>query len=165
MRDTFIDGYCKKTETHIYFWGGSLGNNFSCHFQWNNREFHSAGQAYAYAKAVAFDKSFIQPILSQVSSQKAEELGRQVPNFDDKVWSEKKYKIMLDILRAKFNSDEWLANELLSTDDKILVYGVETDKIWGAGLEFYTNKILDESNCLGENLLGKALMEIREELR
>ena len=165
MRANWIDMYCKKTETHLYFWGGSLANYFNCVFMWNKREFKSVAQAYAYAKAVTFDKSYIPTILEQLSAQKAEEIGRKIPSFDEKVWSEKRYKVMYDLLKTKFTNDEWLTQELLSTEDKILVYGVEEDKMWGAGLGFYTNKILDESNWTGKNLLGQALMELREELK
>lgn len=164
-RASFVEMYSKQTDTHIYFWGGSLANYFDTRFTWNKREFKSVAQAYAYAKAVTFDKSYIPIILEQVSARRAEELGREIPAFDEEVWSEKRYKVMYDLLKTKFTNDEWLTHELLSTEDKILVYGVEEDKIWGAGLGFYTNKILDESNWVGENLLGKALMELRDELK
>lgn len=163
-RMSWIDKYSKITPTHIYFWGGSLANYFDCPFEWNNRKFLSSEQAYAYAKAVLFDKSYIQTILDCPFAQVAENLGRQVPNFDEAIWSEKRYNVMLDILKAKFYSDDFLKDELLSTEGKVLVFANENDTVWGVGLGSYSNNILEEENWKGQNLLGKALMEIREEM-
>ena len=37
------------------------------------------------------------------------------------------------------------------------------DKIWGIGMTQQEAKEIEEANFPGENLLGKALMEIRQE--
>ena len=54
---------------------------------------------------------------------------------------------------------------LLSTGDKILVEASPYDKIWGIGMKEGTPGIENPSNWKGENLLGFALMEVRDELR
>ena len=67
---------------------------------------------------------------------------------------------MVDILKQKF-SKKRAKRELLATGNKELVFGVTDDKIWGAGVEFWSNQISNESNRVGKNLLGNALMEVR----
>lgn len=152
--------YCRETEDAIYFWGGVFGNNFEEHFEWNNRSFRNAEQAFQYAKAIMFDKTYINPILELKSAQRAIDIGRSIPNYNEDKWNEKRYQVMVDILKQKF-SKKRAKRELLATGNKELVFGVTDDKIWGAGVEFWSNQISDESNRIGENLLGNALMEVR----
>lgn len=46
-----------------------------------------------------------------------------------------------------------------------LVEGSPYDKIWGVKIDWKDDKILDEKNYKGLNLLGKALMQVRNELK
>ena len=46
----------------------------------------------------------------------------------------------------------------------ILVEGSPVDPIWGVGLHFDDDLILDEKNWKGQNLLGKCLMQARKKL-
>ncbi len=57
-----------------------------------------------------------------------------------------------------------LKNLLLSTGDKILAEACPYDKIWGIGLDANHPDSTDQSKWKGDNLLGKILMQIREEL-
>ena len=40
-----------------------------------------------------------------------------------------------------------------------------TDTRWGIGLSAEDDRVLDESQWQGENLLGKVLMQVRQELK
>lgn len=87
----------------------------------------------------------------------AKKLGRSVklrPNWDDI-----KDDIMLDIIRAKF-SDAKLASKLASTKDAMLVEGN-----WWHDNHFGNCYCERCSNIKGENILGKCLMKVRQELR
>jgi N-glycosidase YbiA len=75
--------------------------------------------------------------------------GRRITLRDD--WEQVKYEIMLLCLREKFSIPTY-KGRLLSTADRELQEDSPTDFVWGA-----------RNN--GQNLLGKALMQIREELR
>ena len=66
-------------------------------------------------------------------------------------WEDVKYDVMLTGLREKFKNGTYAAF-LLDTGDSILREDSPTDFVWG-----YRNG--------GLNLLGKALMQVREELR
>ena len=80
--------------------------------------------------------------------------GRKIELRQD--WEEVKYEIMKQVVRAKFTQHAGLAKMLLMTGDKPLIelnwWG---DDIWG-----WCSK-----TWRGTNLLGRILMEIREELR
>lgn len=61
---------------------------------------------------------------------------------------------MVRALTAKFTQHENLRQLLLGTENKKIVYNSQTNEEWGVGKE-----------GKGQNLLGKALMEVRESLR
>lgn len=82
----------------------------------------------------------------------AKRKGRHVKLRDD--WEEVKYNIMHDIVYAKFSQNLDLKKKLLATEGEYLEEGnTWGDKIWGT------------VNGIGENNLGKILMQVREELR
>lgn len=116
-------------------------------------------------KAILFDSNDIAEQILQTSDPKKQKaLGRKVRNFDEKKWDERKLDIVIKGNILKFTQNEKLKNELLS-HSKILVEASPYDKIWGVGLHFDDDAILDEKKWQGENLLGIALMEVRNNLK
>ena len=86
---------------------------------------------------------------------KAKRLGRHVQLRSD--WEEVKVDVMRQGLRLKFQ-DPKLRTMLLATGDKELVEGnTWHDRTWG-------RCICEKCGGRGENLLGKLLMELREEI-
>ena len=67
--------------------------------------------------------------------------------------------------RAKFEQNPDLMNLLLDTGDAILAEASPWDKIWEIGLYARTAKTTDPTDWPGQNLLGKTMMELREEFR
>ncbi len=68
-------------------------------------------------------------------------------------WDEVKIEIMTEIVRAKFIQNPSLTEKLLATEDFILEEGnTWGDDFWGV------------CNGVGQNHLGKILMEVRESL-
>lgn len=89
-------------------------------------------------------------------------LGRMVTPFDEDTWVEHREEIVYHGNLHKFGQDEELKKTLLETDDLILVEASPCDSIWGIG--FKEDKAIEEKENWGLNLLGKALMRVREEL-
>ena len=88
----------------------------------------------------------------------AKRKGRRVKLRPD--WEQVKYGVMLDVLRSKFQNPK-LRQQLLETSDRLIVEDTTGwhDNEWGdCQCEKCKHKI-------GKNLLGKALMELRAELR
>lgn len=79
-------------------------------------------------------------------------LGRKCQKRPD--WDEHKNSVMLHLLRLKFDQHPNLTHLLLSTGDAELVEGnTWGDTYWGV------------CDGVGENWLGKLLMQVRQELR
>ena len=65
----------------------------------------------------------------------------------------------------KFSQNRNLREFLLSTGDSVLVEASPYDAIWGIRLAASSPEAQDPMKWRGQNLLGFALMEVRDELR
>jgi hypothetical protein len=118
-----------------------------------------------WEKAVFFgDMDIAELIMKTPSPNQNKKLGRIVKNFNADVWLSAGYEIMVAVNLAKFSQNLILKDVLLSTEDKIIVEASPYDTIWGIGLYHEDDRVLDEKNWKGMNLLGKALMEVRKKL-
>ena len=72
---------------------------------------------------------------------------------------------MVLVLIEKFSQNPKLLKLLLDTNDSILVEASPKDKIWGIGIGVDHVDFLNSDKWPGENLLGKALMEVRDKLK
>jgi ribA/ribD-fused uncharacterized protein len=97
------------------------------------------------------------------SPAKIRALGRKIPDFDEKVWNDKKYEIVLRGTELKFGQNDRLRELLLKTGSRELVEASPYDRVWGVG--FAAKVAGAHRENWGENLLGRCLMEVRERLR
>ncbi|RZJ64664.1 MAG: NADAR family protein [Flavobacterium sp.] len=162
---------------YIHFWGHQPAAsgiiNQSCLSQWWNASFDADGQQYPTAehymmagKAKLFnDYETLEEILKSETSNQAKSLGRKVKNFDPQLWDEQKYEIVKQGNLLKFSQNEEFKEFLLSTNDKVLVEASPYDTIWGIGMLETDQKAKNPVLWNGENLLGFALMEVRDLLK
>ena len=158
------------------FWGhkpqpnGSVGAG--CLSQWWPAEFTVDGISYATAehwmmagKARTFDDAEgLAAVLAASSPGAAKAAGRQVRGFDERRWREVCYDIVVAGNLAKFGQHADLRTFLLRTGRKILVEASPYDRIWGIGVGPTHEDALHPARWHGQNLLGFALMEVRERL-
>lgn len=90
-------------------------------------------------------------------------LGRKIPNFSDEVWAQNRFEIVVQGNYLKFTQDEDLKARLLGTGEKEIVEASPRDRVWGVG--FGAKRAGEVRERWGLNLLGKALMEVRERIR
>lgn len=161
-----------ETVNEIYFYGvnddyGYLSNFYKSKFIKNNITYCCSEQYFIHKKCLLFNSTntiLLQKILTETSPTKIKKLGRQVKNFNQETWNKAKYLIMYDGLILKFSQNEDLKNKLLDTKNKKLYEASKYDKIWGIG--FYPNvAVSTPKEKFGINLLGKCLMDVREELK
>ena len=85
-------------------------------------------------------------------------------NFDEKIWNEKRFDIVVQGSIAKFSQNPALKDFLLNTGGRILVEASPVDKIWGIGMAQDDDHIDNPLKWQGLNLLGFSLMVVRDRL-
>jgi hypothetical protein len=141
--------------------------------QWTESTFEVDGVTYNCAeqfmmasKARLFgDHEVERQIMATSSPKQQKALGRKVSGFDETVWNRECIGLVVRGNMAKFGQNPDLRETLLATGDKTLVEASPMDRIWGVGLRADDGRILDRSQWRGQNLLGRALVEVRERLR
>ena len=117
------------------------------------------------SKALLFgDHQAFEHIMAATHPRDQKELGRTVRGFDLNTWNEHARDIVYRGNLAKFSQDDDLREYLMSTDDRYLVEGAWYDTVWGVGLAWDDDQILDPVNWKGTNWLGEALMNVRTQL-
>ena len=96
--------------------------------------------------------------------KKIRSLGRALKGFDEDVWDEHKSQIVANSNYLQFSQDAALKKILLDTEEREIVEASPYDKIWGIGLT-EAQAIKTPRNNWGQNLLGKAIMEVRTKFR
>ena len=151
------------TDTHIYFWDGIFCQWSQYTMVEEDITYYSCEQYMMAKKAKLFnDDKVYDMIMSEEYPSVQKELGRMVSNYNQDVWDKHKFDIVVNANCLKFTQDETLKELLLDTGDKTIVEASPYDTIWGIGLSCDDDRVLDESNWQGENLLGKAIMKVRK---
>lgn len=127
--------------------------------------FHSAEQYMMYNKALLFhDQEIADEIMTTQDPKKIKKLGREVRNLNPSIWNGYKFEIVVEGNKLKFKQNPELKSALLATNDyqdgpAYLVELSPYDRIWGVG-----TTSPNPADWNGENLLGQALMVVRNYL-
>lgn len=142
-----------------------LSQMWPCSFAIDGFAYSSAEKYMMHRKALLFgDEEIAEKIILSENPKECKALGRKVKDFDPEIWDNEKYSIAVKGNLAKFSQNEELKDYLLSTGEEELVEASPFDRVWGIGMRKGDPRIGDRSKW-GQNLLGKALMEVRETLR
>lgn len=128
----------------------------------NNREIfmmYNKAILFAKDKYKEYNLQLAQQILTESNPSQVKKLGRKIKGFDTDIWNLWKYKIVVNGNYLQFSQNKYMEDILLATGNKILVEASPYDRIWGIGIS--AKQALDNKSKWGENLLGKALMEVR----
>ena len=158
----------KVYDKHVAFWGSAFSNFYPCSFTEGGKVWKNSEQCFMAKKAEYFkDMEILEEILKAETPEKAKKLGRKVKNFDAEKWSKVCFDKMYDAVYAKFSQNNDLKELLLSSDfeGKSFVEGSPFDAIWGVKMDWRNPDIDNEKNWQGQNLLGKVLNKVREDLR
>lgn len=161
----------------LAFWGhkptpsGAIGPG--CLSQWWPSAFVIDGVTYPTAehwmmarKARLFDDpAGLAGVLAARSPGAAKAAGRRVRGFDEQRWKSARFELVVAGNLAKFTQHPDLRRFLLATGRRILVEASPLDRIWGIGMGTSNPDVARPSAWRGLNLLGFALMEVRDQLR
>ena len=148
------------------------------HIEENGHQFRAFEHELMSLKAKIFqDLRIMKKILKTENLVHVKQLSREVSYFNEEVWRKKRYKCVLQSVYNKFSQSLDLIKLLLSTDERFLVESAGYDPIFSIGLWEFTQstsegcKVDDTTfnvhpnNWMRVNMLGEALMEIRQKLR
>ena len=161
----------------LFFWGhqpnkdgeidkGCLSQLWTAPFEVGGSIYKTAEHWMMAEKARLFkDENIFEQILRTNTPQEAKEKGKLIKGFDPLTWDEHKFGIVILGNWHKFAQNRELKDFLLETNNSVLVEASPMDKIWGIGLAVGDPGIGDPLQWKGENLLGYALMEVRDKLK
>jgi ribA/ribD-fused uncharacterized protein len=136
-----------------------------CTFTAAELTFMCAEQYMMHGKAILFgDREVAAEILAADHPKKHKALGRKVKDFDDKVWKANRELIVAAGSRLKFTQNAELKSALLATRGTTLVEASPYDRIWGIGLGAKDPRAQSEATWKGQNLLGKILTKLHNDL-
>jgi ribA/ribD-fused uncharacterized protein len=159
----------------VFFWGhrpGKNGISASCFSQWYEAPFTVDGERFPTAehfmmarKAALFeDWPTRAQVLGAPNPGAAKAFGREVRGFDEAVWRQHRFAIVCAANEAKFTQNPELRDFLIKTGSRVLVEASPVDRVWGIGLAQDDERASDPNLWQGLNLLGFALMHVREDL-
>ena len=141
-----------------------LSNYYSCNFVFRKQIYSNIEQAYQHVKAVLFnDQAAATDILSSDDPAAAKRLGFSINGFKEDVWNTKRYELMLQLVKAKFDQNPELAVHLRATGKRTIV---ETGRhsFFANGLAITHKHVLDMKQWTSQSKLGDILMAVRSEL-
>ena len=161
---------------YFFFWGHrKLADGVitkSCFSQWYEAAFQVEGELFRTSEYYMMvhkvrlfgDNATATAMLAASTADEAKSLGRKVRGFSDEVWLQHREEIVYAGNVAKFTHNHKLRKFLLGTGTTVLVEASPVDPIWGIGLAKEDPLAVDPTAWPGLNLLGFALMKVREQL-
>ena len=135
-------------------------------FELRGTTYVSAEQCMMKAKAELFGDSVAEAaIMATQDPQEIKRLGRHVRGFIDTQWRARAVAVVVEANLAKFQQNAAMGDVLCATHPHILAEASPHDRIWGIGLSSQDPRARQREQWRGLNLLGEALMRVRETLR
>ena len=148
---------------------GFLSLKWAVEIEFNSTMYNSAKQAIAAELAKSFnDQENLQKIMLADTSEEVSYELDDVPGDETQnqaKWNENIKRLLYDVNIAKFNQYPELVIRLLETKTAVLGAYIPNDNLIGIGLSLDNIQSKNPINWTGQNLLGKALMDIREKFR
>ena len=156
-----IIGFYHEYEEH-----GCCSNWYPCRFTIDGVEYHSSEQYMMAQKVFLFGREDLaKQIMATDDPQKAKHIaGQRFPEYDDSLWGAKCYETVKKGVKAKFEQNPELKQELLATGNAILCECAPHDKRWGIGIGLNDPAYQHVEKWRGKNYLGFILMEVRAEM-
>lgn len=167
-------------EGYVYFYHNVPFSNFwKCEpqLQFDGHSFNCSEAIFMYQKALLLDdKEYALKIVETDNStsfksqddrcKAVKKLGRKVRGFVQEEWDSKCYGLMYNAVECKAKYDMEFRRVLLSPEyaGKTFVEATKLDKIWGIGISIKKAMEVGRAGWKGQNLLGRALTELRDKL-
>ena len=156
----------KKIGKYTFFWKDKIAHwNMQSFRDEKGIEYLCVEQYMMAQKAILFkDTETYNKIMKATDPSEHQKIGREIKAFNQKIWDENKEKIVYDGNYFKFTQNPELLAILLSTKGTELVEASPFDEIWGIAMDVDNPDITDKTKWKGQNLLGKLLTQLRDDL-
>jgi ribA/ribD-fused uncharacterized protein len=162
------------TAKHLFFYGyelqlpeARLQNWYPASFTDPNIpgvRFQTGEHYIMYRKALVMcDTLTTNKIASAATPKEAGRLGREVKTYDGDKWKQAVDEVAETCNYLKCSQVEECRQALLDSGDRILAEASPVDRNWGIG--FRGDEAENKEDEWGRNILGKALMKVRDRLR
>lgn len=142
---------------------GFLSNWYLSDFVLDGQKYTSNEQYIMYQKClVCGDAASAASVLQTDDVAKQQMIAKKAKGYQDHVWAGMRQLAAMRGLMAKFSQNTGLKQKLLDTGDVYLVECAKSDKVWACGVSLNDDQRCDTANWTGQNILGFALMEVRE---
>ena len=108
------------------------------------------------------DRATLKKIMATVIPKVQKQLGREVKGFDQDVWADVAYEVVLRATVEKYRQNPKLMILLQKSGNLEFVEASPEDTIWGIGIGPDNPDALDKTKWKGQNLLGKAITQARD---
>ena len=126
--------------------------------------FSSAEKLFMHEKALfARDLLKAREIMGEDMPWQLRRLGREVRGLSEGDWR-RAPNVVYKGNRAKFLQNEGARRELFESRGKVLLEASRGDRFWGIGLGMGDGRKGDPSKWEGQNVLGRVLMQLRNDL-
>lgn len=151
-------------EKFTFFYRGYLGQWYRSPFIVEDILYTCTEKWMMAGKAKLFnDLETLNKIMAADMPRVQKNLGRQVKNFDLKIWNLHARAIVYEGNKHKFNQHPNLKKLLLETAGTTLVEASPSDDIWGIALGEDDPRALQRSLWRGTNWLGETLTKLRDD--
>ena len=157
----------RYTDNSVIFYGGySIYSNFyKVNFEIDGRKYNSVEQYFQYKKAVlGGHRDVAEQILCSTEPKEQYLFGKKLNPCDQ--WNDKLAKQTMEkAIRAKFEQNQELHQEIMKTDNKTFIECNPHDLYWANGLKMTSPAAEDETQWKGQNVLGTILCSVRNSLK
>ena len=170
--NAFLDNEVNITPKIIGFYHeyddyGCFSNWYHAEFDYGRTHFLNTEQYMMFQKVLMFKKyDLADQILKSDNPEECKKIaGQKFPEFKSDIWEKTCKTIVKRGVKAKFVQNKDILDILLSTGNAILAECSSKDNKWGIGIDLSDSSKDVVADWKGSNLLGRILMEVRDEFR
>ena len=156
----------KRHITAFYTKHSALSNHYPCNFVIEGKQYSSMEKYLFVRLAKLFKDDDLEKRLTKLNNPVViKGLGKKIKNYNKDIWRGEIESILHDGLMAKFSQNQTLKEILLATKDTIIAEANKFDTVYGVGLSLGDPELWNENLWKGDNLMGKALVQVRDTLK
>ncbi len=131
-----------------------------------NIEYQCVEQYIMAQKALLFgDHDTYDKIMRTTDNIELLRLGKNIHNYDHHEWEQHRMDVVDEAYYFKTLQNRHLCDELLASGNVPIIYAHPKDLTWGVGVSSRDPDVTNAEKWKGRNILGKALMHVRDLIR